>query len=447
MSVSPFDSALYGGLLSDPEIAAAFGDQAEVSAMLRVEAALARVEGRLRVIPAEHGETIARVAETLALDPTRFTEDTAASGVPVPALVESLRKAVGGDGAQYVHWGATSQDVIDSALTLRLRDVLGTLDARLETLVSDLAALARRHRDSMMVARTRGQQALPTTFGLKVANWLAPLARHRRRLAELKPRVLVLQFGGAAGTLAALEGRGLEVTAALADELGLACPAGPWHTQRDGPVELGHWCALVTGSLGKLGQDVLLMAQNEVGELREGGAGRGGSSTLPQKANPISSETLIALARFNAGLLAGLDQAMLQEHERGGAGWTLEWLTLPQMVVAAGSALRQAGDLIARLEVRPERMRANLEASGGLVLAEAASFALSAHMPRPEAQAQVKAACRLSAETGRPLIDILRERVSAPVDWAALGDPANHLGEASALLDRLLDDACRTADD
>jgi 3-carboxy-cis,cis-muconate cycloisomerase len=226
---------------------------------------------------------------------------------------------------------------------------------------------------------------------------------------------------------------------ALAAELGLAAPAGPWHAQRDGLAELAGWFALVTGSLGKTGQDLMLLAQSEVAEIRAGEGG--GSSTMPQKANPVGPELLVTLARLNAGLLGTVHQAALQEHERGGPGWTLEWLTLPQMAVATGTALRHALALAGSLRVDAARMRRNLDADHGLILAEAASFALAGHMPRSEAQALVKRACAAARDRDRPLIEVLRGLSDAPVDWDRLRDPANALGAVDELIDRILAEA------
>ena len=442
MTVSPLDSELFGGLLSDGEVAALFSDAAQLSAMLRVEAALARVQGRLGVIPSAAAERISEVAESFVPDPASLAAATAEAGIPVPALVAALREAIGDPAAHHVHWGATSQDIIDTGLVLRLRTALEGLEQRLTTLAQALAALADQHRRTLMVARTRGQQAVPTSFGLKAAVWLAPLPRSRERLVQLRPRLLLLSFGGAAGTLAALGDRGPAVAEALAQELGLGLPPLPWHVQRDGLAELAGWLSLVTGCLGKLGQDVLLLAQSEVGELREGGApGRGGSSTMPNKANPVGSEVLVTAARLNTALLAAMHQALPQEQERGGPGWQLEWLTLPQMLTMTGCALRHAQALIENLEVDPDRMRRNLEASNGLVLAEAATFALAEHLPRPEAQTTVKAACAETKAKGRHLIDLLAEKTDAPVDWVKLRDPANYLGAVETFIDRVLAEA------
>jgi 3-carboxy-cis,cis-muconate cycloisomerase len=415
-------------------------DRARLRAMLEVEAALARVQGRLGVIPTEAAARIAETAESLEIDPAALAPGTAAAGVPVPALVAALREAVGAAAGPYVHWGATSQDIMDSGLVLRLRDLLDKFDRRLVAVIQSLAALAEAHRGTVMAARTRAQQALPTTFGLKAAGWLMPLARHRERLAQLRPRLLAVQFGGAAGTLAALGTRGIEVMEALAGELGLAVPPAPWHAQRDGFAELAAWFALVTGSLGKIGEDLVLLAQSELGEarLKNGPGGGGGSSTLPQKTNPVAAEALVTLARFNAGLLVPASEALVQAQERGAAAWSLEWLTLPQMAVATGAALRLAHQALDGLGVDKARMAANLEASKGLILAEAASFALAQHMPRPEAQALVEAACAEAAQSGRHLMEVLAEKTPAPLDWAALKDPAGYLGAADALIDRIL---------
>ncbi len=441
MSLSPLDGALYADLLSDAELVARFDDAAQIRAMLEVEAALALAEAKAGVIPDAAAKHIAKVARKLEIDPAALAAGTAKDGIPVPALVEELRRAVGEDSAPYVHWGATSQDIIDTGLVLRLRAALDIQASRLDALIAALADQAEAHRGTVMAARTRAQQATPTTFGLKIAAWLAPLIRHRERLAEIRPRLLVLQFGGASGTLAALGDKGVRVMEALAAELDLAVPPLPWHTQRDGLAELAGWLSMVSASLGKIGGDLVLLAQSEVGEVRAGQAG--GSSTMPQKANPVGAETLVALARFNAGLLAAVHQAVPQAQERDGVGWTLEWLTLPQMAVATGAALRNARTLIESLEVDAARMRGNLEAGNGLILAEAASFALAAHMPRPEAQALVKAACAEAAASGRHLMDVLEARTDAPVDWQALRDPAAYLGDADALIDRVLKRAGR----
>ena len=441
MSATPFDSLLYGELLSDAVVAAELDDIAQLRAMLDVEAALAKAEGDCGIIPEDAARQIAKVAAKLTIDPADLTAATARDGIPVPALVAALRDAVGGDAANFVHWGATTQDVMDSGLVLRLRRVLDLLDRRLVQLCETLAEKALAERDTVMTARTRGQQATPTTLGLKIVGWLAPLQRHRARLAELRPRLEVLSFGGASGTLAALCGEtesadALAVEAAFARHLQLTVAPLPWHNQRDGLIELAGWLALVTGSLGKIAGDVVLLAQHEVGELREGGGG--GSSTMPQKSNPVHSEATLALARFNAGLAGQMQLTALHNHDRDGTAWQQEWLVLPQMLLACGAALNHMNALMDGLQIDAERMRTNLEASNGLVLAEAASFALSRHLPRAEAQRLVKQACRDVAATGRHLFDLLAEASDAPVDWPALRDPAQHTGISRQFIARAL---------
>jgi 3-carboxy-cis,cis-muconate cycloisomerase len=436
MSGAPFEHPLLSGLFGDVEVASLFSAEAQIRAMLAVEAALSLAQGETGVIPEVAAARIAEVAETLAIDPAALAAGCARDGMPVPALVAGLREAVGGTAAQYVHWGATSQDIMDTALILSVRDALAILERRSLHLAGALADLADDHRQTVMAARTRSQNAAPTAFGLKAAGWLMPLVRHHQRLAELRPRALLLSFGGACGNLAALGEDALPVEAALAALLDLPIPPTPWHTQRDGLAEIAGWIATLTDSLGKMGADLILLAQSDVAEIRM--AGGGGSSTLPNKNNPVRAEALVTLARFNATQIGGLHQAAQQEHERGGAGWQLEWLIVPPMVVAVAAALRQSVAIIDGLTVDAARMRANIEASNGLLLAEGASFALAAHMPLPEAQAMVKKACRKVADSGQNLMDVLAKGTDAPVDWAKLKDPANHLGSADALIDRAL---------
>lgn len=438
MSVSPFDSAWAAAHLGDAEAAALFSDEAEFAAMVRVEAALARVQGRLGIIPAEAGEAISRAVELVSVDPAALAEGTAQSGIPVPALVSALRNAVAGDSgageaAQYIHWGATTQDIVDTGLVLRLRDLCDLLGARLEDVIAGLARLARAHRDLPMTARTWGQPATPTTFGLRIAGWLAPLLRHRARLAELRPRLLVVSCGGASGTMAAMGGHGPQVEAALAADLGLGAAPKPWHAERDAIAELGGWLSLVTGSLAKMGADLKLMAS--AGTARAGSAG--GSSTMPQKQNPVGAEALVALARHNAAALGALHGALVHAEERDAGAWSAEWLTLPPMAVAAGAALRHARHLAETLRPDPAAMRSEIDATQGTILAEAAQFALAEHMPRPEAQALVKGAAN-DLRRGETLTDALRRHTGAPVDWDAFADPARLIGAAAALVDRVL---------
>jgi len=439
VTVGPYDSQIYGGLFAEQETASVFSDVERVRSMLAVEMALARVQGALGIIPTQAANAIVAAAENLRPDMDALGERTARDGVPVVELVNQLRTAVGGDESQYVHWGATSQDIVDTAVILQLRTAVDRLEEYLDQLIGVLRDLANVHRDTLMAARTHSQQALPTTFGFKVASWLAPLVRHRQRLAQLKPRVFVIQFGGAVGTLAALQDQGIKVMVALAQELALTVPVLPWHTQRDSLAEFAGWLSLITGSLGKIGQDVILLAQSEIGEVREvGQADYGGSSTMPQKSNPIASEMIVAAARMNASLLSNMHHSQIAEQERATHGWQLEWLSLPQMVVCTAASLKHALYVVENMVIDTARMQQNVAESNGLLLAEAATFALAAHIPRPEAQKIVKSACQEVVRANRNLIAVLRDEVEAPIDWDALADHKRYLGATNTLIDRII---------
>jgi len=408
--------------------------------MLEVECALATGQGRVGVVPEEAATRIVDIAGRLEVDFERLRKGVEKSGIPVIELVGQLRDQVGGEAANYVHWGATSQDIVDSARVLQIRTALEYLEARLGSLIQNLARLADRHRHTLMAGRTHSQQALPITFGFKVAGWLAPLLRHRERVSELRPRVLVVQFGGAVGTLATLAGSGTQVQEALASELGLNLPPIPWHTQRDTMAELSGWLSMLNGSLAKMAQDVILLAQSEVSEVSESGdSTRGGSSTMPQKNNPITSELIITAARTNASLLASMHQAQVQEHERGTHGWQMEWLALPQMFTLTAAALNKTLLLSQNLAVDEVRMAGNVAASNGLMLAEAVSYALvKASMSKASADQLVKEACQVVAQEGRHLIEVMKEKTDAPVDWDAIREESAYLGSANIFIDRVL---------
>ena len=433
MTVSPLDSALLGPLVSDSATAELFSDEAAVKGMLEFEAALATVEERLQLIPAGAAERIVAAVDSLEPDWKRLGAGSIAAGHPVAELVRQLRDAAG-HAADHVHWGATAQDAVDTALVMRLAVALDRFDARLRGLVEILSRLAKRYQDCVMAGRTRTQHAVPISFGAKIAGWLVPLARHRKRLAELGPRSLTVQLGGAAGTLSTLGDRGVEVMRALAAELGLGTPPGPWHSQRDGLAEVAGWLSLVSGTLAKMGQDLALLAQTELGEASEGSAGR--SSAMPHKSNPVRSEILVAIGRANATLLSSMHQAAIHEHERSGSAWTLEWLTLPQMAVLTGSSLRLAESVAQSLKANPERMQRNIERSHGLLIAEAAMVALSERLSLAESRRIVADASRRARESGQELTAILERRHPAGIDWKALRDPANWLGSSAAFVER-----------
>ncbi len=437
-------SAIFGPAFQDPGVVELLGDAAYFRAMLDVEVALARVQGRLGIIPAAAASAIGIAAAGLSFDAQQLSAGVLRDGIPTLALVSQLRAAAGAEAGPFVHWGATSQDIMDSASVLCITRVLGHMETRLVELLLNLAELADAHRGSIMAGRTHGQHAVPISFGLKVAGWASPLLRHWERLQQLRPRLCVVQLGGAAGTLAALGPRALDVVQGLADELGLGAPELPWHAQRDAFCELGSWLSLLCGSLGKIAQDVILLCQTEVAELSEAVPGtRGASSSMPQKNNPMQSEQILAAARSTAAHLSGLTQALVQEHERGTHGWQVEWLSLSPMLMLSAGALRNACRLSHGLQVDPARMQQNLLAQHGMVLAEAAVGALSAAMPRPDAQALVTACVARAQHEGRSLVNVLREHMAqaAPgnrVDWAVLAEPKNHLGQADTLIDRVL---------
>lgn len=441
MSISPSDSGLFSSLFGDARVAEHFSDARFVRYMLDVEAALAMAQGRLGVIPKEAAAQITNGSAALEVDFDQLRVGLEQAGVPVSELVRQLREQVGGEAADYVHWGATSQDIVDTARILQIRATLEGMERSLGDVIQYLARLAGRHRRTLMAGRTHSQQAVPVPFGLKVAGWLAPLLRHRQRLSEMKPRLLVVQFGGAAGTVAALGEMGTAIRAEVAGELGLGLPPMPWHTQRDTLAELAGWLSLVSGSLAKMAQDIILMAQSEVGEVREtADSTRGGSSTMPQKSNPVASEVIIAAARTNASLLSAMHQAMVQEHERATHGWQMEWLVLPQMLALTAAALNKASFLGENLVVNEMRMRENVTASNGLMLAEAITFALApAYMSRKAAKHLVQEACQVVLRDGRHLVDVVKERVDVPLDWQALRDESAHFGAADAFISSVLD--------
>jgi 3-carboxy-cis,cis-muconate cycloisomerase len=440
---TPLDSAIFAPLFSDDQVSSLLTDDAFVSALVEVEVVLARAEARAGVIPVAAADAIARV-EADKIDTAALAGGTARSGFPIIALVQELRRQINPEFAPYVHWGATTQDIMDTAFVLQLRGALTVLKTRIKEITRALSALADRHRETVLAGRTHGQQALPITFGLKAAAWLVPFVRHIERLAEISRRLLVVQFGGAAGTLAALGDHGLRVAEELAKELKLGLPAMPWHAQRDNFVEFAGWLSLVTGSLGKMAQDVILLAQSEVGEAGESvEPGRGGSSTMPQKSNPIISELILAAARSNAALLSAMHQAQVQEHERGTHGWQVEWLTLPQMVLLTGGALKHAFDLSRNLQVDVSAMRANIARANDVILAEAAVFALARAMPRQKSEELVKRACTMAVAEEKPLMSVVEQLAQGEigggaVDWQALARPESYLGETGKIIDRVL---------
>jgi len=340
---------LLSALVGDEEVEALFSNEAELAALLEVEAALADAEAKAGLIGADAAARIGEVCRNFSPDWEVLAQGLARDGVVVPELVRQLREAVGESYRGAVHKGATSQDIVDTGLMLRLGRVAAALAQRLDALISALEKLSVRDGAVSLMAHTRMQAALAFTAAAKIETWRAPLARQAEALHSLGPRVLVIQLGGPVGTRGSFDGKGDVVAREVAEALGLA-DAPCWHSGRDRIAELAAWLSLTSGLLGKLGQDVALMAQDEIGEVEIAGAG--GSSAMPHKANPVPAEVLVALARFNAGLLGTLNQALVHENERSGAAWTLEWLVLPQMAVATAAGLATARKLVEALHIR-----------------------------------------------------------------------------------------------
>jgi 3-carboxy-cis,cis-muconate cycloisomerase len=414
--------------------------------MLDFEAALARAQASCAVIPKEAAPVIAAYCDAMGFDIVQLASATAKAGnVAIPLVKELTRQVAQADAdvAGYVHWGATSQDAIDTGLVLQLRAALDLLERDCALLEQNSRELARRHAGTVMAGRTWLQQAVPVTLGLKAAGWVDALARHRQRLAAQRKH-LVVQFGGAAGTLASLGESGMAVARALGAELGLGVPAIAWHTQRDRVAEFATTCGLLVGTLGKIARDLTLMMQSELGEVAEPHApGRGGSSTMPHKRNPVACVAVLSAAQRVPGLVSVMLSAMVQEHERGAGGWHAEWETLPEICILTDGALVHLNEVIAGLEVHSDRMRANLDLLHGLNLAEAVSMALATRVGRANAHAIVEQACAAALAGRQPLIDALESdaRVRAHLDRAALShllDPAHYLGSTRLMIDAVL---------
>ncbi len=444
MSSTVFDSGLFRDMFGTEDMRAVFSDAGYLARCLEVEAALARAQAGTGVIPAAAAREIDAKATPACLDLAELKRETEIVGYPILPLVKQLAAACAGDAGGYVHWGATTQDVMDTAVVLQLRAAFDLIEADLADILASLATLARRYRDTPMAGRTHLQQALPVTFGYKAAVWRAPLARQQERLTQLRPRVLMGQFGGAAGTLASLGKDGLAVRAALMRELGLGEPAITWHVARDTLAEAVLFTGLLTGALAKIASDVMMMMSTEFGEAFEPFEhGRGASSTMPQKRNPISSELILACAKLVRQHCALMLDAMVQDFERATGPWHAEWIALPESFIATAGALRQAKLMLAGLSVDAKRMQHNLELTSGLIVAEAVMMGLAPKLGRQVAHDVVYDACRAAAESGRPLLELLAAHAEVIAHMSRselerLLDPRNYLGSAAQMVDRSL---------
>jgi len=444
MPTSYIDSAVFRDIFSTEAMRRVFSDENRIQKYLDFEAALAKAQARLGIIPKDAGEEIVRHCNVAEIDFVKLKAQTERIGYPVLPVVQQLVALCKNGLGEWCHWGATTQDITDSATVMQIREGLALIETDLNGIADALADLARKYRDTPMAGRSNLQQAVPITFGYKMATLLAAFERHKQRLKELKTRVLVGEFGGAAGTLSSLSGRGLETQAELMKELKLGQPAIAWHTVRDTIAEVGCFLGLITGTCGKIAFDVKLMMQTEVEELYEPfHEGRGSSSTMPQKRNPISSVYITALTSVVRQQTAALLDAMVEDHERATGPWEIEWIVLPEIFCLTAGALAQTLFVLKGLQIDAKKMRANLDITKGLIVSEAVMMGLGPYLGRQYAHDLVYDVCRKVVATGRPLADLLaeNEEITKHLDRAALAklcDPANYLGEAGPMVDRVL---------
>ena len=445
---------LLDGLFRSEEVEKWLSDRTCLQAMLSFESALAKAEAHAGVIPKSAVQAISQQCKAPLFDLDALSRAAKSSGntaIPVVKALTALVAKNNAEAAGYVHWGATSQDVIDTGLILQLCGALTCIAADIDKLAHALAELATEHRSTVMVGRTWMQHASPTTFGAKVAGWLDAIDRHRARLRETQARCLVLQFGGAVGTHAALEGKGDEVAKNLAQELKLPLAEIPWHSHRDRVAEIATTLGLLVGTLGKIASDISLLSQTEVAEVFEPAEkGRGGSSTMPHKRNPVACAAVLSAATRVPGLVGTMLAAMPQEHERGLGGWHAEWETLPEIVSLVGGAAHTVAALAPRLDVDAERMRQNLDETHGLIFAEAVSMALAKKIGKAKAHDVVEAACNTSRKDGRHLRDVVDDEPSINKHFSmeeidALFDAQNYLGLAEEFVDRVVEASKKSA--
>ncbi len=431
-------------LFSTPSMSAVFSYEAHVQAMLSFEAALARSEARVGILSQEDATRIEAACRVERFDVVALYREALMAGTPAIPLVHMLTAQVEGDAKKYVHWGATSQDAIDTALMLQMRDGVDLLIEELDGLCEACARLAEQHRRTLMIGRTLLQQAVPITFGLKAARWLSLALRQIQVLSQHRKGSLAVQLGGAAGTLASLGQDGLRIAELLAEELGLPAPDIPWHTERDRVAGIAASLGVVAGAMSKIADDIVLLAQTEVGEVTEGAApGKGGSSAMPQKHNPVDATNALASARLAIGEVPVLLSAMAQEHERAVGGWQAEWVAIPNLFRFTASAVEHVRLAVSGLQVDAQRMSANLTMTNGLVMAESLTMALAQHMGKSDAQSIVQAMCAQAVKSGSSLRQVaeaearVRDVLSTEEIDSAL-DPASYLGSTDTFIDRSL---------
>lgn len=444
MPSSIIDSRIFGNIFGTEAMRHVWSDENRTSKYLEIESALAKVQGRLGIIPQKAADEIVRNCRIENIDMEKLRQQTERIGYPILGVVQQLVEKCADGLGEWCHWGATTQDITDTATVLQIREALVIIDQDLATISQSMADIAKKHRDTPMIGRSNLQQAVPVTFGYKMAGLLSAIERHRERLSQLRPRVLTGEFAGAAGTLASLEKGAMETQEGLMKELGLAQPLIAWHTIRDCIAETGGFLGLVCGTLGKLSMDVKLMMQTEVGEVYEPFAhGRGSSSTMPQKRNPISSCYIHACASVVRQHSAALLDAMIADHERSTGPWEIEWIVLPEAFVLTAGALSQSKFVLAGLEVDAKRMRDNLDLTNGLVVSEAVMMGLAPYLGREHAHDLVYDLCRDAIKQDKPLLELLaaNAEITRHVDRKKLAefcDPSNYLGLSGVMVDRVL---------
>lgn len=444
MPSTAHESIMFKDLLGSDKMREIFSDSSTISAYLEVERALAVVQARLGLIPQRAADAIVEHAHLTNIDLIRYENRTAVIGAPILPVVEEIVAAVPDGLGEWAHYGTTTQDIMDTGLVLQIRRAFDVIEHDLASISKTLADHARTYRDTPIAGRSHRQHALPVTFGFKIAVWLSGIERHRKRLTEIRPRVLVGQFGGAAGTLASLVEHGFAIQEGLMKELSLGVPDATWHTMRDTLTEAVTFLGLMTGTLAKIGCDIALMMQTEVAEVCEPFLpGRGSSSTMPQKRNPVGTEMMMVAAetvRADAHMMLG---GMVQDHERASGTYKFELIALPRAFIAASAALKHAVDILPGLEVDTARMRRNLDATHGLIVSEAVMMGLAPAIGRQTAHDIVYDACRAAIAKNTTLLEVLRSmsEITKHVsddELAAMCEPANYVGLAGEMVDRVL---------
>ena len=444
MPATTLDSLIFRDIFTTEAMRRVFSDEQRTAFYLEIEAALARVQGRLGIIPAEAVREIEGKCKIENIDLNKLKLQTERIGYPILGVVQQIVAICANGLGEWCHWGATTQDITDTATVMQIRAALALVEADMEKIAAALADLARRYRLTPMAGRSNLQQAVPITFGFKAASLLAAFQRHRQRLKELRPRVLVGEFAGAAGTLSSLGADGLKVQAALMQELGLGQPEIAWHTVRDRIGEVGAFLALLTGTLGKISMDVKLLMQTEVGEVFEPfHEGRGSSSTMPQKRNPISSLYIHANTALVRQHAAALFEAAVADHERSTGPWEIEWIALPEIFLLSAGALAQTRVVVEGLQVDAAQMRANLDLTHGTIVSEAVMMGLGPYLGRQRAHDLVYDICREATTSRTPLVELLARNPEiskhlSRIELERMVDPAHYLGLAGEMVDRVL---------